>query len=195
MIKRQNVGLGSFAYSRYQRVEIHRGRVSRKIPVPERHVVGGVLATHETGGTNAVPMPERERKQQQRSALGVVGNNDERDEALARSDPALPGAKKIEPLVGCGELLAIFEAAPDRLGMNKIVKDIDAGDAACFRPRLRVGHLAFDRGSHGHRKTCLQGIITFCDVADLCKERSTKRNDNSRGRGRWRQRGDRTFAI
>jgi hypothetical protein len=56
-----------------------------------------------------------------------------------RSDLALPGAKKIEPLVGCGELLPIFEASPDRLGRNKIVKDIDAGDTARFRPRLRVG--------------------------------------------------------
>jgi hypothetical protein len=43
--------------------------------------------------------------------------------------------------------------------MNKIVKDIDAGDTARFRPRLRAGRLAFDRGSHGHRKTCLQGVI------------------------------------
>ena len=64
-------------------------------------------------------MPERERQQQQRPAFGVIGDHDEGLTALARSDLALPGAEEIEPLVGRGELLLIFEAAPDRLGLAR----------------------------------------------------------------------------
>src|ERR1700737_1395416 len=130
-----------------------------KIPVPQRHVEGGVLVTHETGGANAVSMPERERQQQQRPMFRVVGDNDERQNALTLSDLPLPGAKEIEPLIRRGELLLIFEAAPDRLCLAEIVKNIDASDAARPRPGLRFCRSALDRGSHGHCKTCLRGII------------------------------------
>jgi len=65
----------------------------------------------------------------------------------------LPGAKEIEPLIRSGELLLIFEAAPDRFGLAEIVKNLDANDAARPRPRLRFCRSAFDRGSHGHCKT------------------------------------------
>ena len=37
-------------------------------------------------GTNATLMPERQRKQQQRPAFGIVGDHDEGREVLARSD-------------------------------------------------------------------------------------------------------------
>jgi hypothetical protein len=143
-----------------------------------------MLATHETSGAKAVLMPERERKQQERPALGVGGNNDEGSKTLAFPDLALPGRKKIKPLVRRGEVLLIFEAAPDRLGLNKIVNSIDAGNAACFRPRWRIRRSAFDRGGQGHCKTCLQGIIYICGLADLCKERSTKSNDKPVAAGR-----------
>jgi hypothetical protein len=53
--------------------------------------------------------------------------------------------------------MRIFEAAPDRLGLDKIVKDIDAGDAARFRPRWCLRRSAFDRGSHGHLRNLSVG--------------------------------------
>ena len=82
---------GLRADRRYQRVEIGRGGAGGKIPVPQRHVEGGVLAAHEAGGANAVLVPERERQQQQRPALGVIGDDDEGPKALAFADLALPG--------------------------------------------------------------------------------------------------------
>jgi hypothetical protein len=54
-------------------------------------------------------------------------------------------------------LRRLFEAAPDRLSAAEIGDDIDAGDAAYSRPRWRFRRPAFDRGSHGHRETCLKG--------------------------------------
>ena len=121
-----------------------------------------------------------ERQQQQRPAFGVVGDDDEGRQALARADLPLPGAEKIEALIGRGELPPIFEAAPDRLGLDEIVKNIDAGDAARFRPRWRFCRPAFDRGSHGHRRNLSdREIFTFFGSADLCKEMSTKGNDNA----------------
>ena len=125
-----------------------------KIPVPQCHVEGGVLAAHETGAANAVLVAERERQQQQRPALGVVSDNDEGQNVVALSDMPLPGTKEIESLIGRVELPPGFEAAPDRLGLAEIVDDIDAGDAARFRPCWRFRRPAFDRGSHGHYETC-----------------------------------------
>jgi hypothetical protein len=147
-------GLGARADRRDQRVEINAGRVGGKIPFPQRHVERGVLTTHETRDANAVLLPERERKQQQRLALDVIGNDDERPKVLALADQPLPGAEEIETLIRGGEVLLIFEAAPDRLSLGEIADNIDADDAACLRPRWRCCP-AFDRGSHGHCKTCL----------------------------------------
>ena len=125
-----------------------------------------------------------ERQQQQRPAFGVVGDHDEGRKAGARSDLPLPGAEKVESLIRCGELAPIFEAAPDRLGLNEIVKDIDAGDAARFRPRGCFRRPVFDRGSHGHLRNLSTGkYLHFSDSADLCKEMSTKSNDNAARRG------------
>src|SRR6204780_4865767 len=102
-------------------------------------------------------MPEHQRQQQQRSAFGIIGDNDEGQELLALSDLPLPGAEKIEPLIRRGELLRTFEAAPDRFRLAEIVKDVDAGEAARLAPRLRFRSSAFDRGSHGHCETCPGG--------------------------------------
>jgi hypothetical protein len=109
-----------------------------------------MLATHETGGANTVRVPEREWKQQQRLAFRVIGNNDERPKTLALTDLPLPRAKEIEALIRRGEMFRIFEATPDRLGLAEIAENLDAGEAARFRPRWRFGRSAFDRGSHGH---------------------------------------------
>src|ERR1019366_6221 len=117
------------------------------------------LAAHEAGGTHAALMPERERQQQQRPALRVIGDNDERPKTLALSDLPLPEAEEIEPLIRRGELLPAFETAPDRLRLAEIAENVDAGDAARSRPRWCFRRPAFDRGSHGHCETCLQGII------------------------------------
>jgi hypothetical protein len=90
-----------------------------------------VLAAHETGGANAVPVSQRERQQQQRPVFAVIGNNDERLKLLALSDLTLPGRQEIEPLKGRGKVLLVLKAAPHRRNLAEIVKNIDAGDAAC----------------------------------------------------------------
>ena len=69
-----------------QRVEIGGAGRRGEIPVPQRHVEGGVLAAHEARGANAVLVAERERQQQQRPALGVMGDHDEGAKTLARAD-------------------------------------------------------------------------------------------------------------
>ena len=69
-------------------------RACGEIPVPQRHVEGRVLAAHEAGATCAIGVPERERQQQQRTAFGVVGDDDEGGEAFALADLPLPGARK-----------------------------------------------------------------------------------------------------
>ena len=126
--ERQNVGLGVFAQSRKQRVEVGRRCAGGKIAVPQRHVEGGMLAAHEAGGTKAELAAERERQQHERPALGIVRDDDKGRQALARSDLALPGTEKIEALIRGGKFP--FEAAPDRLGLAEVMDDIDAGDAA-----------------------------------------------------------------
>jgi hypothetical protein len=54
-----------------------------------------------------------------------------------------------------------FQAAPDRFGGGEIVNDIDAGDAAFFRPHRCVRRSAFDRGSHGHRSIRYRKLFTI----------------------------------
>ena len=99
-------------------------------------------------------VPQRERQQQQRPTVGVIGNDDEGPKVFAFSGLTLPCGEEIETLIRGGEMLLIFEAAPDRLRLAEIMKNVDAGDAACLRPRCRFRRSAFDHGSHGHRKTC-----------------------------------------
>src|ERR1700761_8277553 len=74
----------------------------------------------------------------------------------------------------------ILKIAPDRLGLAEIAENIDTSDAARFRPRRRCFRRpAFDRGRHGHLRACQKGIFTFSARGDLCKEMSTKGNDNA----------------
>jgi hypothetical protein len=112
-----------------------------------------VLAAHETRGANAVLVAERERQQQQRPALGVIGNHDEGTMALARADLPLPGAEEIETLIRRGKLLDVFEAVPDGLGLSQIAENIHGGDAADPRRCRRLPRSVVDRGGHGHRNT------------------------------------------
>ena len=104
-------------------------------------------------------MPEHEGKQQQRPTFGIIGDDDEGQEALAFSDLPLPGAEKIEPLIRRGELPRTFEAAPDRFRLAEIVKDVDTGETARLAPGLHFRSSAFDRGSNSHCETCLGGNI------------------------------------
>ena len=71
-------------------------------------------------GANAQGLPPHEREQQQRYPIAVIGDNDERLEALLRTDQPLPGTEEIEPLLGGGKILLIFEASPHCLGLVKI---------------------------------------------------------------------------
>ena len=103
---------------------------------------------------DAVPAPERERKQQQRPLLGIGRDHEEGTKAFAHPDLALPGCEEIKTLIGGVGALALFELAPDRLGLAEIAHNIDGGDAARLRPVVRLRRPAFDRGSHGHRDTC-----------------------------------------
>ena len=89
-----------------------------------------MLAAHEASDANAVLAGECQRQQQQRPAFAVIGNHDEGGQVLARADLKLPVGKKIEALIGRGELRRIFEAAPDRLCVAELGNDVDACDAA-----------------------------------------------------------------
>ena len=130
MIERQNVGRAVLAYRRYQGNQIVSGGVGGKLPVPQRHVEGGVLATHETSDAKAKSLFERERQQQQRPTFGVIGDDNEGPETLTFTDLQLPGAQEIEPLIRRGELLLIFQTAPDRFCLAEIGENIHASDAA-----------------------------------------------------------------
>src|SRR5258708_39501392 len=110
------MNVGPVAYWRYQGGEVNSGGISGEIPVPQRHVEGGVLATHETGGANAVSAPEGERQQQQRPTVGVVSDNDERQKTLTFANVPLPGAKEIEALIRRGGTV-VFENGPEELRM------------------------------------------------------------------------------
>jgi hypothetical protein len=133
-----------------------------------------MLAAHEARDANAVRLAECERKQQQRPSFAVTGNNDERAKALTFSNPPLPGTKEIEPLIRRGEMLLAFEAAPDGLSLAKVIEKIDTGDAACFRACWRICRPAFDRGSHRHCETCLQGIICISSFGRLLQRNVNK---------------------
>jgi len=121
---------GLFAYGRYQRMEIARGCLGGKIPVPQRHVKGRVLAAHEAGEPNPIFLTKRERHQQQWPTVGVVGDNDERQKSLALTDLPLPRSEEIESLEGRREMLRSLKAAPNCLRLNEIGKNFDVRDAA-----------------------------------------------------------------
>ena len=82
------------------------------------------------GGAHAMRVAERQRQQQQRPAFSVIGDDDERTKTLALAGVALPGAQKVEALIGGGKLRRGFEGAPDRLGRAEIAENVHAGDAA-----------------------------------------------------------------
>src|SRR5437764_1292639 len=101
-----------FPYSRNQDFDIAWPCIGRKIPPPQAHVEGGVLASHETGNPNALPSAKHERQQQQRPTLRVVGYNYRWRGVVTAADLPLPWRKKIESLIRRGVLA--FELAPDR---------------------------------------------------------------------------------
>jgi hypothetical protein len=76
-------------------------------------------------------------------------------------------------------LLLLFEPAPDRFCLIEIAKNVDARDEASPWLRWRSCRPAFDRGSQGHWKTCLQANFYISAWVDLCKESSTKGNDDA----------------
>ena len=77
-MERQNVDAFTLVDRRKDNIQIGAGRDGGKIPIPYRHVEGGMLATHEVGDANAPALPEHEREQQQRHAVAVIGDDDER---------------------------------------------------------------------------------------------------------------------
>ena len=99
LMQREDVGFGSLRYRRYQAVEIGLRDACGEIAIEQRHVEGGMLAAHETCATRAVGVPERERQQQQRTPLCVVGDHDEGNETFALADLPLPGTEEVEPLI------------------------------------------------------------------------------------------------
>jgi hypothetical protein len=108
-----------------------RACLSGKIRIPQRHVEGGVLAAHEGRDTDAMAAPEREWQQQQRPALGVVGDYDEGRDMIAAADLVLPDRKQIETLIGRRKPVAALEHPPDRFCPANVGDDIDVRDAAC----------------------------------------------------------------
>ena len=110
-------------------------------------------------------MRQRQRQQHERLAFGIAGDHDERCGAIAAADLPLPGREKIEALIGRCELPSIIQCAPGLFRLVEIADDIDACDAACFRPCRRLRRPASERGSHGHlRKPVLEKIFAQSDV-------------------------------
>ena len=139
-----------------------------------------MLAAHETSGANAVLMPERQRKQQQRPAFGVIGDDDEGPKVLALSDLPLPGAEEIEPLIRRREMLLIFEAAPDRLGLAEIVEEYRRRRCGLLSTTLALPPSGFRSRQPWSLQNLSRGkYLHFSALADLCKEMSTKSNDNA----------------
>src|SRR6185369_12075861 len=97
-----------------------------------------MLAAHETGATGAVGVSERERQQQQRTAIRVVADHDKGGEALALADLPLPGAEEVEPLIRREGGLCAFQLAPDAFRGGEVVNDVDGGDAARLRPPICI---------------------------------------------------------
>src|SRR3954463_4574345 len=113
-----------------------------------------MLAAEKSRDAHAALALDAERQQQQRLAVLVVSDHDERPEPLALADLALPCLKKIETLIRREKLGGLFEAAPNGFRLTHAAENVDAADAACLRPRLRLPR-AFHHGRHGHRTTRL----------------------------------------
>ena len=120
-----------------------------------------MLAAEKSRNAHAALALYPERQQQQRLAVLVVGDDDERPDAFAFADLALPGAEEIEALIRRGKLVGLFEAAPDGFRLAHVADKFDAGDAACLRPRLR-SRSGFDHGRHGHpHNPTFESLFTF----------------------------------
>src|SRR5581483_6533211 len=137
-----------------------------------------MLATHETGDANAARFTEPKRKQHEWYLLLIIGHKDKWVQTLAHSQPALPMTKEVKALIGSIKILLIFQASPNCFGLIKVSEEIDPRDWARLRPSWRICRAAFDRGSHGHRNTCLKRNIDVLRTTDFCKEVSTKGNDS-----------------
>jgi hypothetical protein len=89
-----------------------------------------MLAAHEMGHANAQFLPKHEGKQQQRRAIAVIGNDDERPKARTRPDHSEPRPQEVKPLVRRGEVVLKFQTSPGCLSLVKVGEYIDCGDAA-----------------------------------------------------------------
>ena len=101
------------------------------------------------------------------------------------ADMALPGVEEVEPLIRREELSGLFERAPDRLGRFDVVQDIDARDPcalATTTPRDRRRGFRSPRPSSSSAKSNGHQQCAVSAAPDLCKEMSTKRNDNAGNR-------------
>jgi hypothetical protein len=75
-------------------------------------------------------------------------------------------------------MLTIFERAPDRFNLAEIAEHIDGNDVGSGRSRRRFCRPAFDRSRRDHRKP-VEYVRLFPAQSDLCKQMSTKSNDNA----------------
>src|SRR5947209_16419805 len=98
--------------------------------MPQRHVEGRMLAAEKPCDPRAVLAPRPQRKQQQRPAFPVIGDNDEGPDAFARPDLTLPCDEKIETLIRRAKLTGLFEGAPDRLRLAHVADEFDPRDTA-----------------------------------------------------------------
>ena len=120
-----------------------------------------MLAAEKSRNARASLALYAERQQQQRLAVLVVGDDDEGPDAFACPDLTLPCIEQIEALIRRGKLAGLFEAAPDGFRLTHVSDNIDAGNAACFRPRLR-SRSGFDHGRHGHpHNPYFESLFTF----------------------------------
>src|SRR5438270_12310466 len=108
-----------------------------------------MLAAEKSRHPHAALALDAERQQQQRRPILVIGDDNERLDAFALADLALPGLKKIKTLIRREKLAGLFKTAPDGFRRTHVAEKFDAGNAACLRPRLR-SHPALHHGRHGH---------------------------------------------
>jgi hypothetical protein len=128
--KCEYIGSGALAYRGEENIEIGAASHRGEIPIPQRHVEGGMLAAHEAGGANTSDLIEDEWEQEQWRAVTVIGHDHERLKPGPRSDKLLPWTKEVEPLIWRGKVMMMFQPSPDGFGLGKVGKNVDGGDAA-----------------------------------------------------------------
>ena len=85
LMKGEHIGMALSGDSRDQRIHVSFSGGARKVAIPERHVEGGVFATHEGRDVDTMAAQRDERKQHEWSPLGVARDHHKAGGAFARA--------------------------------------------------------------------------------------------------------------